>query len=176
MDPVWSSLPPYSPPLSVPPVHHTLALPSIIKTAGGPSPHPSLYAFDEHFALCYDAFPKGRKHLLLIPLSSPRTFEEMSASDLRLMSAIARLVCSQLRTSSDAIRPLAGFHAAPSLEPAHLHILPHGLVEGSRVKTVRHVVSFNSDFLVGVDDILTFIETGLGRGERVTVRMGAAKQ
>lgn len=52
-----------------------------------------------------------------------------------------------------------GFHAVPSLDNVHLHVITNDFVS-DRLKNKKHYNSFTTDFFVLFDDVVRAVEEG----------------
>ena len=88
----------------------------------------ALYADADCIAV-YDAFPKARFHLLVLPRAPAELHELRSAHAplLRHMHRVALHVIAEIRAARRAERAAlpfrAGYHALPSIQHLHLHVI-----------------------------------------------------
>ena len=137
-----------------------------------------IYLSTPECVVIYDAYPKARVHLLVIPR---RTFlasngiDDLCPDDLskveqmhrladRIASspAMAAALSSSSRSSSSSssssssvrtgMRLLQGYHANPSLRPLHLHLVSDDF-RSDCIKTKKHWLSFTTDFFVAPSQV-----------------------
>lgn len=116
--------------------------------------------------MIYDAFPKGIVHLLAIPLragvAAPTALRPEHLQELEHLHSVVAAVAAHLRSQFPGYQWQVGYHARPSLQPLHLHIMTTDL--GSEaVKKRVHYLSFASRFFVPAERVLRMLR------ERATV-------
>ncbi|KAI0046697.1 hypothetical protein FA95DRAFT_1559820 [Auriscalpium vulgare] len=146
---------------------------------------PSKLPLAVHFAhtpttlTVFDAFPKALFHLLVLP--RPALAPELSPFDLASLRALlrhkdsARRVLLALREAADAARATVreemrarygfewdvwtGFHAVPSMEHVHLHVISADLCN-AKLKTKKHYNSFHPalGFFLPLDTVLEWLD------------------
>ena len=100
-------------------------------------------------------YPKAKYHLLLMcrkdigRLSRIQTLNDLEPSNLpeiREFHTLARNIASALSSNNDpSITMKLGYHALPSFEPLHLHIISSDL-DSTCITKRKHIVSFISPF------------------------------
>ncbi|KAI0807548.1 hypothetical protein C8Q74DRAFT_1228002 [Fomes fomentarius] len=126
----------------------------------------------------FDKYPKAHFHFLLLPFIRP----PLRAADLRDLAALLRLpreqakaVLQNIRHDALAAKKLVedemvrsygfkwgiqmGFHAVPSLEHLHLHIISDEF-RGQYMKNKKHLNSFHPrlGFFLHIDEVLSWFE------------------
>ena len=104
------------------------------------------------FVVAYDAYPKARCHLLIMPrtrIDSPAQLTRAHVPMMRAMARLAAWLAPALRTRLlPGLAPLvAGFHSVPSMRQLHLHLISLDF-QSEALKHRKHWNSFTSDFLV----------------------------
>ena len=104
------------------------------------------------FVVAYDAYPKARCHLLILPrtrIDSPVQLTRAHVPMMRAMARLAAWLAPALRTRLlPGLAPLvAGFHSVPSMRQLHLHLISIDF-QAEALKHKKHWNSFTSDFLV----------------------------
>ena len=100
-------------------------------------------------------YPKAKYHLLLMcrkdigRLSRIQTLNDLEPSnlpELQEFHTLARNIASALSSNNDpSITMKFGYHALPSFEPLHLHIISSDL-DSTCITKRKHIVSFISPF------------------------------
>ncbi|KAK7242616.1 DNA-3'-diphospho-5'-guanosine diphosphatase [Aureococcus anophagefferens] len=117
--------------------------------------------------LVYDGYPKARRHLLaLAPRGSPldgvasvRKLRPKHLPALRALHAACRAAAAHL--ARDGLRFRVGYHARPSLEPLHAHVVSVDLVADA-LKTKKHFHSFATDLFVDASELELWVAEGSG--------------
>mmetsp|Transcript_15505 Transcript_15505/g.24793 ORF Transcript_15505/g.24793 Transcript_15505/m.24793 type:complete len:197 (-) Transcript_15505:141-731(-) len=124
----------------------------------------SIYWQDDEFMAVYDAFPKAKIHLLLLPcqriVDSPSCLtgakEDLDLVD-RMYSRATWLTERLLEANGGRLEGVGkiklGFHAVPSLRQLHLHIISDDF-DSPCLKNKKHWNSFTTDFFVAPEDML----------------------
>ncbi|EPX73587.1 aprataxin [Schizosaccharomyces octosporus yFS286] len=140
-----------------------------------PQAHNNVLYYDDDFVFIRDKYPKSKMHLLLMPRNSSLTLVhplEILAKHRSLIDQLRFMVFNKLsdiimkearnslfsdpelsskvpsRTLWDFIK--LGFHAGPSMNNLHLHVMTRDHVSPS-IKNNAHYISFNSPFFVNID-------------------------
>lgn len=160
------ALPVYSNPKTDPPVFTNLhrALRVYLKEEISAERKIRIYYRDDDFVVIYDAFPKAKAHLLLIPRPSTLLGEvqEMCGlngkhkSELERFHRFAHRVKMEVEKEKGVVMKM-GYHIIPSLTPLHLHIVSEEF-ESTCLKTKKHWNSFNSDFFVETEKVMSNLE------------------
>merc|ERR1719174_2255004 len=116
---------------------------------------------DDRVVLVYDAFPKGRVHLLLLARdpSVERGVSSLRPRHLPLLEhlyVVSRAIVAELerRGVGGSYPYRTGFHAVPSLDVLHLHILSEDF-NFTCLKKKRHWNSFTKpEYFVSPDWVL----------------------
>ncbi|KAJ7582769.1 HIT-like domain-containing protein [Mycena floridula] len=137
-----------------------------------------LFAHTNTSLTIYDAFPKSIFHFLVLPRpSSQLSLSNLSSlqSLLKCDKTLAKECLDALATDAAAVRteietemrdrygfvwPIwTGFHAAPSMEHLHLHILSADLIS-PKMKHKKHYNSFHPSigFFLDIDDVLSWFD------------------
>ncbi|CAM9474104.1 unnamed protein product [Discosporangium mesarthrocarpum] len=102
--------------------------------------------------IIYDGYPKARRHLLLVlkkqvmDLKGPSDLRREHLPILREQHTLAMSVAESLQAEA-GVPMRCGYHALPSLEPLHLHIISEDL-ESPFLKKKAHWNSFSTDFFL----------------------------
>ncbi len=122
-----------------------------------------MYCVDENslpFAcVIYDRYPKAFVHLLVLPMTidvdKPEQFEKRHLCDLTNIHRLARTIANELQKRHDLPDFLIGYHALPSMNDLHLHIVSGDLVS-PYLKRKEHFHSFtNPDYFVTPNKVET---------------------
>eukprot|EP00741_Cyanophora_paradoxa_P000104 tig00000057_g100.t1 len=122
---------------------------------------PLRYYFERDITVAYDAYPKARRHLLVMPRFLLRRFKDLRREHLpllRRMLKVGRWIADGLRAADASLPPfLIGFHASPSLDQVHMHVISSDL-ESDCVKDKKHWNSFTTEFLVPPEELIALLE------------------
>ncbi|KAL9185315.1 hypothetical protein ACHAXT_003092 [Thalassiosira profunda] len=150
----------------------------------GSENNPVVFFKSDKYVCTYDKFPKARHHLLLMcrqrqlngGLSAVQTLNDIQPKhldELREFHTLGRKIVSRLENNASNGRSVTmklGYHAIPSLEPLHLHIISSD-VDSPCVKTRKHVVSFTSPtFFVSPESLERHLKGAFVENLRVHVR------
>lgn len=142
-------------------MHWSKALYAYIATPPSSEAAARILAHNSEFVLILDAYPKARRHLLVIPKRPKhRSIFDCTKEDecfLQRMHEFAFHFCKKLQQETGAQKTpapmLFGFHALPSMQPLHLHCISSDFVSPCMSKK-HHWNSFNSEFFVQIDSVL----------------------
>ena len=153
-----------SPPQRPPAASAGFKLDALQRIAASPASATGVLSYDAHLVVVRDAYPKAAFHALLVARDKGlKTVADLTAAHLPLLRAMAERAVAVVAGARQAAPSLAatpfwlGFHALPSLEPLHLHILSGDLVAPA-LKTRKHYNSFATPFLVPLAEVLTSVE------------------
>jgi len=110
----------------------------------------------------YDGFPKAAFHALVIPFGMPRSVRELTLEHwprLQGAHALARQIAARLAADVQI-----GYHARPSLDHLHIHVISTDL---SGCKTAKHFNSFSNPALFVR---IQAVENDLTAGRRVQLK------
>ena len=116
--------------------------------------HRSLFLRCEPFIILYDQFPKSKVHLLVLhrnpsykSLKMLRKEERGHTELLCGMLTVGEHLKSALGKQYPRWSFISGFHAIPSLEPLHMHVMSLDL-ESPCLKKKKHYNSFSTPFFL----------------------------
>eukprot|EP00967_Tisochrysis_lutea_P073083 scaffold97763_cov33-Tisochrysis_lutea.AAC.1 len=111
----------------------------------------SLPADARALLVAYDAYPKARVHLLILPrqpLAGPKHLTSEHVPLLTHMMSLAEWLVVALAHAHPNSSPLrVGFHAVPTMRQLHLHVISADL-DSPCLKNKKHYNSFATDFFV----------------------------
>ena len=167
--------PTYSPPAKPPQLsgHFLSLLYQYVRVPRSPSITPAIFWEDDECAAIYDAYPKARVHLLLLPKRKQiKQIGDLNRSNLDVLDMLesrGKWIAQNLVIhDSRGVRiPLRlGFHAVPSMHLLHLHVVSADL-SAPALKNKKHWNSFASPFFLSVTQLRHIIEqTSAGGGAR----------
>ncbi|CAM9712328.1 unnamed protein product [Scytosiphon promiscuus] len=114
---------------------------------------------DDQCVVVYDAYPKSKYHLLLLP--KPKFLDVKLASalrrdehlpSLRQLHALGVAIAEAL-SQQGAGEVRCGYHGIPSLEPLHLHIISQDF-DSARMTKRKHWNGFTTGKCTGIDFFL----------------------
>uniref|UniRef100_A0A6B2LJ78 HIT domain-containing protein n=1 Tax=Arcella intermedia TaxID=1963864 RepID=A0A6B2LJ78_9EUKA len=127
------------------------------------SDFPGVYYQDEHTVTIYDQYPKSIVHLLVLPQKNILNLDSLGPQDVPILLEMKKtkdLIIQHLSGPQEPKSKLnleykSGFHAIPSMNHLHLHIISNDFL---LVKNAKHYQSFNSSYLVPIEDIILGLE------------------
>ncbi|KAF4608416.1 GTPase activating protein [Pleurotus pulmonarius] len=150
-----------------------------LKTDPSTLPPTILFSHDDHHLVVFDAFPKGIFHFLLLP----RVQEPFSTADLSNLRSLLKCDRDSVKATLEQWKEDAkvvvkdiedemvsrygfkwdiwvGFHAVPSMEHIHLHIVSSDLCS-EKLKHKKHYNSFHPKlgFFLHLDEVLSWFDT-----------------
>ncbi|KAF5380874.1 hypothetical protein D9615_003902 [Tricholomella constricta] len=141
-------------------------------------PSSILFSHTETSLTIYDTFPKSLFHFLLLPrIVAPLEANELSSlrTLLRSDKTRAKQVISALNDDAQSLRKeieeemvkrygfkwgiWAGFHAVPSMQHIHLHVLSADMCS-EKMKNKKHYNSFHPKigFFLDIDEVLSWFD------------------
>ena len=106
---------------------------------------------DDHVVIIRDKYPKSLHHYLTIPKEKINFLTDLDASHIGLLKHMAlfaeQFVRSLPGVSSKGAEVRMGFHAIPSMQQLHMHVISTDF-RGAGLKTKKHWNSFNTDYFV----------------------------
>ena len=121
-----------------------------------PASYPNTEYYDDNFVIIKDIFPKARQHYLLMPRKHME-LHELSKADIGTLETMARVKDDFLSKKKDTF--LVGFHSVPSMAQLHLHLISHDMISSS-LKTKKHYLSFTTEFLIPLESVIEYLESG----------------
>ena len=116
---------------------------------------------DEAVVVINDAYPKARTHLLIIVKdSSINTVNDLTKDHLPLLEKICSVAEEQIskRQQASSTYPyLVGFHAVPSMNRLHCHVLSSDL-DNENMKHKKHWNSFTTPFFVPLTTVISILK------------------
>eukprot|EP01084_Bolivina_argentea_P245718 411307_1 len=108
----------------------------------------AVYYENEVAVVIYDGFPKAQKHLLLLPkqlpgVKTPNDLQRGHLETLREIHSLAARVAAHLEKDGGSTK--VGYHALPSMEPLHLHIMSTDM-NSEFLKNRKHWNTFTTEF------------------------------
>lgn len=108
----------------------------------------SVYLKDDNVTVIKDKYPKARHHYLVIPNRNISSLKSVTADDLGLlqhMHATGERVAKDEKHRGRKF--LLGYHARPSMERLHLHVVSDDFVS-EWMKSKKHWNSYNTKFFM----------------------------
>ena len=129
--------------------------------------HKLLFHASQRFVAIYDQFPKSKYHLLILPreryYESVHHIEPSNRADMQFLTEMVRfgdeVIHSLLRQIDPNRTFISGFHAIPSLQPVHMHVLSLDL-SGRSMKKKKHFNSFATPFFLESHQTLRQLQSG----------------
>ncbi|KAL7533906.1 hypothetical protein ACHAXR_005521 [Thalassiosira sp. AJA248-18] len=163
-----------------------------------PANNPIVLFKNEKYVCTYDKFPKAKYHVLLMrrknnqksgDLSHIQTLNDLEPNhlhELQEFHEMGRNIASRLQdfhtanstnesTNKPPMTMKIGYHALPSLEPLHLHIISSDM-DSPCVTTRKHIISFTSPiFFVTPESLEKHLESAFVDNLRLSVRSEGAE-
>ncbi|EAU88593.2 hypothetical protein CC1G_04299 [Coprinopsis cinerea okayama7 len=162
-------------------------------------PNAVLFQSSDKYLTIFDAYPKSIFHFLILPriedgaVAGEESQGKFSVQELRNLKALlrtsdkqkAKKLIEELKSEADSVKRQieeemverygfkwgvwVGFHAVPSMEHLHLHVLSADLVS-EKMKKKKHYNSFHPSlgFFLHIDDVLEWFESTPEYFEQVT--------
>mmetsp|Transcript_30582 Transcript_30582/g.49490 ORF Transcript_30582/g.49490 Transcript_30582/m.49490 type:complete len:997 (-) Transcript_30582:353-3343(-) len=114
---------------------------------------------DKDVIVMYDAFPKARNHLMVIPADPITGFEGLKKEHLPLLEKIEQVgkwIARMLQEDDPGLTFRIGYHAIPSLKHLHMHIISQDF-ESDALKTKEHYNSFTSGFFIDSSELIKIL-------------------
>ena len=133
----------------------------------------------------YLQYPKAKYHLLLMcrenvhhigDIYHVKTLNDLEPShlhELKELHTLGRNIASNLSSCDASITLKLGYHAVPSFEPLHLHIISSDL-DSVCITKKKHIMSFTSPFFVDPESVELHLESGFADSVMLSVRKDRA--
>ena len=108
-----------------------------------------------------DAFPKAKIHLLVLPNCRLDNLEVLNATHVPIVAKMietADQICHELVQANPIVQLKSGFHAIPSLNQLHMHVISQEF-ESPGLKTKKHWNSFTTAFFIDARAVLKQLES-----------------
>jgi len=116
---------------------------------------PCIFYEDDQFVIIYDRYFKAKIHLLILPKTKVQSVYDLDPTNGQHIALIEGMIarakwieqglCRRDSGAGSAIR--FGFHAIPSMNLLHLHVISDDM-DSDNVKNKKHYLSFQSDYFV----------------------------
>lgn len=126
-----------------------------------------VYWQNSDVVVIYDAYPKARFHLLIIPKKKISSLTSLTANDISLvtkMHGVADwiadgLVHQEQEKSGKLLKFRSGYHSVPSMNQLHLHLISMDM-NSEWLKNKKHWISFTNDsFFLSRCSVMRQLET-----------------
>ena len=137
---------------------------------------------NEKYVCIYDMYPKAKYHMLLMrrkniehigQMNNIYTLNDLQPSNLHEMKefhTLARNIATNLESSDQSIKIKLGYHALPSFEPLHLHLISSDL-NSKCITKKKHVISFTSPlFFIDPTSVESHLESAFADSCLLSVR------
>ncbi|CAB3251739.1 unnamed protein product [Arctia plantaginis] len=104
----------------------------------------------EHCVIIKDKYPKAKIHYLVLPQDNISSIYMLNRSHVKLIEEFGKLFKEIQDEVEVTLR--AGFHAVPSMQRLHMHIISGDMVSPC-LKTKVHWNSFTTDFFMLFEDV-----------------------
>ncbi|XP_013190580.1 aprataxin [Amyelois transitella] len=99
-----------------------------------------------------DKYPKAKIHYLILPFENINSIHELNLTHIPLIEEFGKLYQELKKEHTDSTLR-AGFHAVPSMQRLHMHVISTDMVSPC-LKTKVHWNSFTTDFFIPYQDVL----------------------
>ncbi|XP_049873976.1 aprataxin-like protein [Pectinophora gossypiella] len=99
-----------------------------------------------------DKYPKAKIHYLVLPREDISSIHKLNSSHIDLLNEFG-LLFEQLKDQHQEFTLQAGFHAVPSLQRLHMHVISKDMIS-TWLKTKAHWNSFNTSFFLPYTDVI----------------------
>ncbi|KAL0822460.1 hypothetical protein ABMA28_004522 [Loxostege sticticalis] len=100
-----------------------------------------------------DKYPKAKVHYLMIPTDSINSIYKLNSEHVSLLEEFNELF-EEIKSEHSNINLIAGFHAVPSMQRMHMHVISNDMISPC-LKTKVHWNSFTTKFFIPYKDILS---------------------
>ena len=116
---------------------------------------------DDHVVIIRDKYPKSTHHYLTIPKEKINYLTDLDSSHIGLLKHMSlfaeEYIKSLFSVGSKAVEVLMGFHAIPSMQQLHMHVISTDF-RGAGLKTKKHWNSFNTNYFVDCKRLVEQLE------------------
>jgi len=116
--------------------------------------------FDENLVVIPDAYPKAKKHFLILPRKVIENYSMLTREDLPLLKLLKKKgenLVEQEKEKNPSLQFQIGFHAVPSLNDLHMHIISTDF-QGSGLKIRKHYLSYATEFFLPIDYVIDVLQ------------------
>ncbi|KAI5645347.1 scavenger mRNA decapping enzyme c-term binding domain-containing protein [Phthorimaea operculella] len=106
----------------------------------------------ERVVVIRDKYPKAKVHYLVLPLEEINSLQKLNKGHVGLLEEFGKLY-EELKEEHKDRKLKAGFHAVPSMQRLHMHIISADMVSPC-LKTKVHWNSFTTKFFIPYEDLL----------------------
>ncbi|KAJ3319541.1 hypothetical protein HDU76_000518 [Blyttiomyces sp. JEL0837] len=130
----------------------------LIKYAEKPETFPKnvVQKYDDDIVVVHDAFPKAKKHYLVLPRERIDSIHDLRREHLPALDRI-KAAADEIVARHGGHNFKLGFHAVPSMKQVHLHVISDDMVSPA-MKNKRHWNSFTTKFFIPFEDIREMVE------------------
>lgn len=118
--------------------------------------------YEDDVILIRDKYPKAKHHYLVLPNKKIPDITWLGELDIPLLKRMGEVADEQIKKVQEEegkeIQFKKGFHAIPSLEPLHLHVICNNWTERC-LKNRSKYNTFNTDFFIPLDKVISTLET-----------------
>ena len=119
-----------------------------------------IFEQDDLTVTLYDAFPKARYHYLVVPREDIHSVKELSRDNLELLKHIHKVaedLIGRVRKKEPNTPFRFGYHAIPSLNRLHLHIVSQDF-DSPKLWKRHHWNTFNTEYFMDSSKVIEGIE------------------
>ncbi|KAJ3315507.1 hypothetical protein HDV04_003049 [Boothiomyces sp. JEL0838] len=107
--------------------------------------------YNNDYVAINDQYPKSKKHFLVMPRKRIG-LKDLTKQDIPMILEMEKMGSSLIHDNQEF---KMGFHAVPSMNQLHLHVVSVDHVS-TCLKLKKHYLSFTTDFFVPVDTMIDF--------------------
>ncbi|KAM3966219.1 aprataxin [Aphomia sociella] len=114
----------------------------------------------ENVVVIRDKYPKAKIHYLILPYEDINSIYKLNETHIGLLEEFGKLY-GELKENHKETSLRAGFHAVPSMQRLHMHVISTDMISPC-LKTKVHWNSFTTNFFIPYQDVLKGIKENCG--------------
>ncbi|XP_072947332.1 aprataxin [Epargyreus clarus] len=115
-----------------------------------------IYKETDRVVVIKDKYPKAKIHYLMLPRDNIESIHKLNKKHISILKEFGSILQDIIEENKD-VTLKAGFHAVPSMQRLHMHIISTDMVSPC-LRTKIHWNSFTTDFFIPYEDVLRKIE------------------
>ena len=114
----------------------------------------AVVAFDSDTVVIKDAYPKARRHYLVMPRQAggADNVAALSAAHLPMLEKM-KAMADKAMAADPALEFRVGFHSVPSMRHLHMHVISSDF-DSAAIKTKKHWNSFTTAFFIPYEKVV----------------------
>ncbi|XP_050351632.1 aprataxin [Nymphalis io] len=111
----------------------------------------AIYKETKNIVVIKDKYPKAKIHYLVLPYEEISSIYKLNKTHLNLLNEFGSMF-NLIKEEHDS-ELQAGFHAVPSMQRLHMHVISTDMISPS-LKTKIHWNSFTTSFFIPYEDLM----------------------